>query len=102
MRKKYKQFGIEERERIMVLNSLEWSHGEIAIDIGRSKSTVTRELNRNRVPGNGLYSAWGATDGAQVRKRKAGQRERLRNGAVRYYVGEKLEIGWTGNHFRIG
>lgn len=95
MRKKYNQLGIEERERIMVLNSLELSHGRIALAIGRSKSTVTRELNRNRVPGSGLYSAWDATDRSQVRKRKAGQRERLKNSLVRFYVSEKLEIGWT-------
>ncbi len=95
MRKKYKRLGIEERERIMALNSLEWSHGEIALDIGRSKSTVTRELRRNRVPGSGLYSAWDATDRSQVRKRKAGQRERLKNSLVRFYVSEKIEAGWT-------
>jgi len=95
MRKKYKQLGIKERERIMVLNSLEWSHEQIAFDIDRSKSTVTRELKRNRSPGGGLYSAYTATDLSQVRKQKAGQRERLKNAAVRLYVREKLESGWT-------
>jgi len=55
MGKKYKQLGIKERERIMVLYSLERSHGEIALDIGRSKSTVARELNRNR-------SSWGRNE----------------------------------------
>jgi len=95
MRKKYKQLGIKERERIMVLNSLEWNHGQIALDIGRSKSTVTRELKRNRAPGDGLYSSWDATRRSQARKQKAGQRERLKNSVLRFYVSEKLEIGWT-------
>lgn len=95
MRKKYKQLGIKERERIMVLNSLEWSHGQIALDIGRSKSTVTRELKRNRAPGDGLYSSWDATRRSRARKQKAGQRERLKNSVLRFYVSEKLEIGWT-------
>ncbi len=79
----------------MVLNSLEWSHGRISVEIGRSKSTVTRELNRNRELGSGLYSAWDATDRNQSRKRKAGQRERLKDAVVRCYVREKLEVGWT-------
>ena len=95
MRKKYKQLGREERERIMVLNSLERSHSQIALAIGRSKSTVTRELQRNRAPGGGLYSAWDATDRSRARKQEAGQRERLKNAAVRLYVREKLEAGWT-------
>ncbi len=95
MRKKYNQLGIKERERIMVLNSFGWSHDQIALDIGRSKSTVTRELKRNRSPGGGLYSAWEATDLSRSRKQKAGQRERLKNAAVRFYVREKLESGWT-------
>ena len=50
MGKKCKQLGVKERERIMVLHSLEWSHGKIALDIGRSKSTVTRELKMHRDP----------------------------------------------------
>ncbi len=95
MRKRYKQLGIEERERIMVLSSLEWSHGMIAKKIGRSKSTVTRELQRNCAPGGGLYSAWEATDRSRKRKRQAGQRERLKNASVRLYVRERLEQGWT-------
>ena len=95
MRNKYKQLGIKERERIMVLNSLEWSHDQIALDICRSKSTVTRELKRNLSPSGGLYSAWEATDLSRARKQKAGQRERLKDAALRLYVREKLEAGWT-------
>jgi IS30 family transposase len=95
MGKKYQQLGRSERERIMVLHSLGWTHAEISRDIGRSKSTVTRELNRNGTPGSGLYSAWGATDRSRKRKRKAGQRERLKNATVRLYAREKLEAGWT-------
>lgn len=95
MGKIYKQLGITERERIMVLRSLGWTHGEIACDIGRSKSTVTRELQRNRVPGGGLYSAWEASRLSRERKQLAGQRERLKNSAVRLYVRERLEQGWT-------
>ncbi len=95
MRKKYNHLGIEERERIMVLNSLEWNHARIALEIGRSKSTVTRELQRNREPGGTLYSAWDAARRSRERKQMAGQRDRLKNAAVRFYVREKLESGWT-------
>ena len=95
MGKIYKQLGILERERIMVLHSLGWSQGRIACDIGRSKSSVTRELQRNREPGGGVYSAWNAAKRSQERKRQAGQRERLKNATVRLYVRKKLKQGWT-------
>ena len=72
MRKKYKQLGIKERERVMVLHSLGWSRGRIACDIGR--------------PSGGLYSAWDAAKRSRERKRQAGRRERLKSATVRLYV----------------
>ena len=95
MGKIYKQLGISKRERIMVLHSLGWSHGRISCDIGRSKSTVTREIQLNREPGGGLYSAWDAARRSRKRKQNAGRRERLKEATVRLYVRKKLEQGWT-------
>jgi len=79
----------------MVLHSLGWSRGRIACDIGRSKSTVTRAIQRNREFGVGLYSAWDAAKRSRERKRQAGRRERLKSATVRLYVRKKLEHGWT-------
>jgi len=70
----------------MVLHSLGWSCGRIACDIGRSKSTVTRELQRNSEPGGGLYSAWDAAKRSRERKWQAGRRERLKSATVRLYM----------------
>ncbi|MDH5679453.1 MAG: helix-turn-helix domain-containing protein, partial [Nitrospinota bacterium] len=86
MGKIYKQLGIKERERVMVLHSLGWSHGRMACDIGRPKSTVTREIQRNREPGGGLYSARDAAKRSRERKWQAGRRERLKTATVRLYM----------------
>lgn len=46
----YKHLSLEEREDIMVSRSHGKSVGEIARQIGRSKSTVSREIKRNSLP----------------------------------------------------
>lgn len=47
MEKNYKHLSIEERTLIQTLLSLEYKPGEIARELGRSVSTVSRELKRN-------------------------------------------------------
>ena len=49
MGKRYNQLRIEERERIMVLRAQGKPVREIGLALGRSHSTVVRELSRNRV-----------------------------------------------------
>lgn len=58
----YRHLSIEERERIRVGKEKGWSLHAIAAALGRSPSTVSRELRRNgNRPGNPVsYSAYGA------------------------------------------
>ena len=51
----YKHITPEERERILILRTKNFSITAIANSIGRNKSTVSRELMRNTVGGN-LFS----------------------------------------------
>ena len=95
MGQRYKQLRIEEREQIMVLRSHGKTVREIGLVLGRSHSTVVRELRRNRVSaGFTDYRAHQAEWWARRRKREAGRRERLRNPPwLRSYVKERLRVG---------
>jgi IS30 family transposase len=48
-------FVVDERERIGLAKALGHSIGAIAQAIGRPKSTISRELSRNKLP-SGRYS----------------------------------------------
>ena len=51
----YKHITPEEREKILILRSKNYTITDIATSIGRNKATISRELMRNSVDGN--YSA---------------------------------------------
>ncbi|MDI6789653.1 MAG: helix-turn-helix domain-containing protein [Thermodesulfobacteriota bacterium] len=50
MGKKYRHISLEERDRIAEMKSLGQTVTEIAEALGRSKSTLSRELRRNSTP----------------------------------------------------
>jgi transposase, IS30 family len=54
---KYHQLTREERYNITSLRMAGFSQAEIARRIGRSASTICRELQRNRTTHDGLYRA---------------------------------------------
>src|SRR5947207_15792138 len=66
--------------------------GAIAQAIGRPKSTVWRELCRNRLP-SGRYSPLHAAGAYQLRRRREARIERDR--ALRTFVVDRLAEGWT-------
>jgi IS30 family transposase len=51
----YSHLSDDERERIGLAKALGYSIGAIAQAIGRPKSTISRELSRNKLP-SGRYS----------------------------------------------
>ena len=53
---KYRHLTPEDREQIAVLHAAGWTNGAIAASIGRSPSTIGRELRRNSLE-SGRYSA---------------------------------------------
>jgi IS30 family transposase len=68
---------------------------EIARLLGRSRSTLWRELRRNRSPWSGAYIDAAAQQRARDRLGHAHRRERLKSERIRAYVREKLEGGWS-------
>jgi IS30 family transposase len=92
----YKQLGIEERERIIIMRTEGRSLREIGRVLGRSHSTIVRELKRNGPPVHrAYYLPHKAQERSKARKREAGRRGRLKTPALRGYVESKLMQGWS-------
>ena len=68
---------------------------DISIAIGRDKSTISREINRNRTPIYNVYLPHKAHERAKERKQKSGIRDRLKNPIIMTYVVNKLKLGWS-------
>ena len=75
----YKQITQEERYTIKVLLKQGYSHSEIASELGRHRSTVSRELRRNTQTGTGRYYGNIAQEKAVARRRRSrrGQRRSI-------------------------
>jgi transposase, IS30 family len=88
----YSHLSDDEREQIGLLKVLGQSIGVIATSIRRPKSTVSRELSRNRLP-SGRYSPLHAAGAYQLRRRREALIEKDR--ALRTFVLDRLAEGWT-------
>lgn len=91
----YVQLSRRERDRIAHLRAQGVSLREVAKQLGRNVSTISRELSRN---GSQVYVAYGACSAdqrARVRKRRAGRRPRLKSARLRAYVHQHLRMGWS-------
>jgi len=65
----YSHLSDDERELIGLAKALGHSIGAIAQAIGRPKSTISRELSRNKLP-SGRYSPLHAAGAYQLRRRR--------------------------------
>jgi IS30 family transposase len=83
-----------ERDQIAVLRAQGQSHGEIAAQLNRHKSTISREIKRNKND-KGKYLSCYAQDKSDFRKHNSHKRERLRDTAIRQYVIDKIKLGWS-------
>ena len=88
----YSHLSDDEREQIGLAKALGHSIGAIAQAIGRPKSTISRELSRNKLP-SGRYSPLHAAGAYQLRRRRQALIERDR--ALRTFVVDRLAEGWT-------
>ena len=95
MKNTYKQLSSEERDKIAVLRAQGASFKAIAEAIGRDKSTVCRELQRNSTPIYDVYLPHKADARAKERKHKAGKRPRLKDPMIKRFVIAKLKEGWA-------
>ena len=71
------------------------SMGAIARALGRAKTTISRELQRNALPLGG-YSPLHAAGAYQLRRRREAILER--EAALRLFVGDRLAVGGSGQH----
>jgi IS30 family transposase len=91
----YHHFSVEEREKIQ-----EWLWGKrsvraIARELGRSPSSVSRELARNFPPRKRRYTPRLAQERALLNRKRRGREERLKNNELREYVVSHLKLGWS-------
>jgi IS30 family transposase len=93
MGKRYRHISLEERDRIAEMKSLGHTVTDIAVALGRSKSTLSRELRRNATSAYKVYLSHRAHERAVMRKQEAGSRPRLKNEQIVTYVRSKLEQG---------
>jgi IS30 family transposase len=95
MKKEYVHLSLKERDIITTMLSEEKSLGDIAKVLGRSKSTISRELKRNRSPEYKLYLSHRAHGRAELRRKEASKRQRLKSSRIVSYVKAKLKEGWS-------
>src|SRR5512144_1376399 len=89
---KYDQLDLDERIEMWRLYEAGTSRREIGRIIGRSASTVGRELRRNTLPRGG-YKPASADRIALSRRRRLSRIERL--SPLRSYVCDRLAMGWS-------
>ena len=96
MKKKYTHLTQKEREQMSVLHARQTSVSEIARVLGRSKSTISRELNR---PTSRFFRGayLGETSGKNysVQWSKCHKKARLKNQIIEKFVLRKLKLYWT-------
>ena len=95
MKKGYVHLSLSERDVMTTLLSEKRSLGEIAKALGRSKSTISRELKRNSSSEYKLYLSHRAHGRAEGRRKRANNRSRLKNNRIISFVTARLEEGWS-------
>jgi transposase, IS30 family len=92
---KYKHFTIEEREKLQILWWQRKSIRYISKEIGRSPSSVSRELKRNFPKEHKVYTPRIAQMRALAKRKCRGRKERLKNEVIREYVFSHLRLKWS-------
>lgn len=92
---KYTHLSIEEREKIQELLWNKKSIRYIAKELGRSPSSISRELKKNTTPIRERYTPRQAQERALKKRSSRGRIQRLKNHDIRHYVIEKLELRWS-------
>ena len=93
---KYKHFTIEEREKIQEMLWQKSSIRTIAAALGRSASSVSREIKRNMDSiGRRRYIPRAAHEKALIQRKSRGRKDRLKNQIVRDYVIAHLKERWS-------
>jgi IS30 family transposase len=88
---------LSEDERVVLADRLRAgdSMRAIAAELGRSPSTISRELSRNRDPQSGQYRPFTAHRLAAARRARPKPRKLTRDGPLRSFVEDRLERRWS-------
>lgn len=92
---KYQHFSVEEREKIQEMLWQNASIRDIAGALGRSPSSVSREIQRNKPPERNRYTPRVAHERALAYRKHRGKRKLEMNAALRKYVASHLKLGWS-------
>ena len=92
--KEFKRMSQEERDKIAVFINRGKSLREIAIELDRSPSSVSRELKRNS-RSRAQYRPHRAHERALKRQLESHKRVRLKSHALRLEVERLLQLGWS-------
>lgn len=92
---KYKHFRVEERETIQTMRWQKQSVRSIATALGRSPSSVSREIKRNFPKQHKVYTPRVAHERALEKRKSRGRKDRLKNESLRTYVVSHLKKGWS-------
>lgn len=92
---KYKHFSVEERETIQTMHWQRKSVRSIATVLGRSPSSVSREMRRNFPKEHKVYTPRLAHERALEKRKSRGRKDRLKNKNLRKYVISHLKEGWS-------
>lgn len=95
---RYHQLTEKERYQIEYLISRGKNYSEIAVELGRHRSTIKREINRNSLElhdGNVVYDAVPAHGIARDRRKESCENRFKLKGEVRDYFEEKIALRWS-------
>lgn len=85
----------DERVRIADLRRAGHTVRAIAAESGRSPSTISRELRRNRDEGSGQYRPFAAQRLAAERRSRPGRGKLVNDAALQGFVAERLKKRWS-------
>jgi IS30 family transposase len=91
----YQHFTVEEREAIQLGLWQKESIRSIAERLGRSPSSVSREIKRNRPPERHRYTPRVAHERALTKRGSRGRTQRLKSDRIRQYVTIHLKRRWS-------
>jgi IS30 family transposase len=95
MKKQYIQLTLKEREMLHIMIWDKLSIREMARRLGRSPSTISREIERNTPEQRRVYMAHLAQGRYETRKKVARIRPRLKDQAIVDFVEEQLKEDWS-------
>lgn len=90
----YTHFTTGEREKLLQFKAQGLKQIEIAQKLGRSRSSVSRELRRNSSP-DGSYSAFQAEEKYRQRRKHCVRKRRLDDAELQKWVKERLLDYWS-------